>query len=103
MKYNQYAYVEENPSKQIEELLNINFLPKNYQSWSFSDLLAKLIETIIVEAKTDEAKKAKLSEFAVSKDGGEGEPIDAISGATITSRAVTGAVNAALAYFQNAF
>ena len=68
MKYNQYAYVEENPSKQIEELLNINFLPKNYQSWSFSDLLAKLIETIIVEAKTDEAKKAKLAEFAVSKD-----------------------------------
>ncbi len=41
--------------------------------------------------------------FYVSKDGGEGEPIDAISGATITSRAVTGAVNAALGYFQNAF
>ena len=39
----------------------------------------------------------------VSKDGGEGEPIDAISGATITSRAVTGAVNAALGYFQNEF
>lgn len=41
--------------------------------------------------------------FAVAKDGGEGEPIDAISGATITTRAVTGAVNAALGYFQNAF
>ena len=41
--------------------------------------------------------------FYVSKDGGEGEPIDAISGATITSRAVTGAVNTALGYFQNAF
>ena len=41
--------------------------------------------------------------FYVSKDGGEGEPIDAISGATITTRAVTGAVNAALGYFQNAF
>ena len=41
--------------------------------------------------------------FYVSKDGGEGEPIDAISGATITSRAVTGAVNAALGYFQNEF
>ena len=26
-----------------------------------------------------------------------------LSGATITSRAVTGAVNAALAYYQNAF
>ena len=35
--------------------------------------------------------------FYVSKDGGEGEPIDAISGATITSRAVTAGVNSALA------
>lgn len=45
----------------------------------------------------------QAEQFYVSKDGGEGEPIDALSGATITSRAVTGAVNAALAYFQNAF
>ena len=42
------------------------------------------------------------SQFAVSKDGGEGEPIDALSGATITTRAVTGAVNVALGYYQNA-
>jgi len=41
--------------------------------------------------------------FYVSKDGGNGEPIDALSGATITSRAVTGAVNAALGYYLNAF
>ena len=41
--------------------------------------------------------------FYVSKDGGSGEPIDALSGATITSRAVTGAVNAALGYYLNAF
>ncbi len=41
--------------------------------------------------------------FYVSKDGGNGEPIDALSGATITSRSVTAAVNAALAYYQNAF
>lgn len=39
--------------------------------------------------------------FYVSKDGGEGEQIDAISGATITTRAVTGAVNASLGYYQN--
>ncbi len=45
----------------------------------------------------------QTEKFAVSKDGGEGEPIDAISGATITSRAVTNAVNVALAYYQNAF
>lgn len=38
-----------------------------------------------------------------SKDGGEGEPIDAISGATITSRAFTGAVNTAIGYCKNAF
>ena len=40
--------------------------------------------------------------FYVAKDGGEGEPVDALSGATITSRAVTGAVNTALGYYQNA-
>lgn len=40
--------------------------------------------------------------FYVAKDGGAGEPIDALSGATITSRAVTGAVNTALGYYQNA-
>ena len=48
-----------------------------------------------------EGKQAE--KFAVSKDGGEGEPIDAISGASITSMAVTAAVNVALAYYQNGF
>ena len=48
-----------------------------------------------------EGKQAE--KFVVSKDGGDGEPIDALSGATITSRAVTEAVNAALGYYQNAF
>lgn len=48
-----------------------------------------------------EGKQAE--KFVVSKDGGDGEPIDALSGATITSRAVTGAVNAALGYYQAAF
>ncbi len=43
---------------------------------------------------------ANTDHFYVAKDGGEGEPIDALSGATITSRAVTGAVNAALGYYQ---
>ena len=38
----------------------------------------------------------QADKFVVSKDGGDGEQIDALSGATITSRAVTGAVNAAL-------
>lgn len=37
--------------------------------------------------------------FYVDKDGGTGEEIAAISGATITSRAVTQAVNTALDYY----
>ncbi|MFV0362167.1 MAG: RnfABCDGE type electron transport complex subunit G [Suipraeoptans sp.] len=41
--------------------------------------------------------------FYVSKDGGDGESVDALSGATITSRAVTDAVNVALAYSKEAF
>lgn len=45
----------------------------------------------------------QTEQFYVSKDGGIGEPIDALSGATITSRAVTGAVNTALGYYKNAF
>lgn len=44
----------------------------------------------------------KTDKFVVDKDGGDGEQIDALSGATITSRAVTGAVNTALGYYQNA-
>ena len=44
----------------------------------------------------------QAEKFYVSKDGGDGQPIDALSGATITSRAVTGAVNTALGYYQTA-
>lgn len=51
---------------------------------------------------TDQYVGKQAEKFYVSKDGGDGEPIDALSGATITSRAVTGAVNVALAYYQNA-
>lgn len=43
----------------------------------------------------------KVENFEVTKNGASTEEqIDALSGATITSRAVTGAVNAALAYYQ---
>ena len=38
--------------------------------------------------------------FYVTKDGGNGDPIDSITGATITTRAVTDGVNAALAYHK---
>lgn len=41
----------------------------------------------------------RTNHFYVDKDGGDGEEIAAISGATITSRAVTQAVNAALDYY----
>ena len=39
--------------------------------------------------------------FYVDKDGGEGEAIEAISGATITTRAVTAAVNTALEFYYD--
>ena len=42
----------------------------------------------------------KAEKFEVKKDNPSGN-IDALSGATITSRAVTSAVNAGLAYYQN--
>ena len=45
----------------------------------------------------------QAEKFYVSKDGGDGQPIDALSGATITSRAFTGAVNTAIGYCKNAF
>ena len=46
----------------------------------------------------------QVESFEVTKTGATSDnQIDAISGATITSRAVTGAVNVALAYYQNAF
>lgn len=66
MKYNQYAYVETSFDQQVKELIDINFLPRNYEDWSFSDLLEKLVKNAIAEAKTDAAKTAKLNEFAVS-------------------------------------
>lgn len=71
--------------------------------------ILSISETAGLGMKADEPKfygqyEGKQTEkFVVSKDGGDGEPIDALSGATITSRAVTGAVNAALGYYQNAF
>lgn len=67
MKYNQYAYVQTPYEEQVKELTAINFLPKNFQNWSFSDLLAKLVKMSIAEAKSDETKEAKLNEFAVSE------------------------------------
>lgn len=42
----------------------------------------------------------KTDKFVVKKDDPNGN-VDALSGATITSRAVTDAVNAGLAYYQN--
>ena len=44
----------------------------------------------------------QAAQFEVTKNGAASDSeIDAISGATITSKAVTGGVNAALAYYQN--
>ena len=61
------------------------------------------------QAWADQYKNKKVDHFEVVKDGSgnlsnpsEDNPgIDAISGATITSKAVTGAMNSCLAYFQS--
>ena len=45
---------------------------------------------------------ARVDKFTYTKTGEEGDNmIDAISGATITTNAVTNAVDSALVYFQN--
>ncbi|MDF7639121.1 Xaa-Pro dipeptidyl-peptidase [Lactobacillus sp. ESL0791] len=69
MKYNQYAYVETDLPTQIKELLNIDFLPENYQEQSFSELFAELTANCIAEVNptADFARKVKLQEFAVSE------------------------------------
>ena len=48
----------------------------------------------------DQFRNVKTEKFEVKKDNPSGN-VDALSGATITSRAVTSAVNAGLAYYQN--
>lgn len=50
----------------------------------------------------DQYKDKNVESFSVTKTGEDGDNmIDAISGATITSNAVTNAVNSALVYYQN--
>ena len=50
---------------------------------------------------SDQFKNKKVEQFTVTKTGATSEnQIDAISGATITSNAMTKGVNACLAYFQ---
>ena len=61
-----------------------------------------------MRATTDDFKNQfrdkNVEKFTYTKTGATSDDeIDALSGATITSRAVTGAVNAALGYYQNAF
>lgn len=68
MKYNQYAYVETDFNSQVKELINIKFLPSNYQTLSFSELLKTMSENAVAEVTPDaeDARQAKLKEFAVS-------------------------------------
>lgn len=44
--------------------------------------------------------KGKVKDIAVNKNSASGNEIQALTGATITSNAVTGAVNAALDYYN---
>ena len=52
----------------------------------------------------DQFKDKNVEKFTYTKNGEKGDDkIDAISGATITTNAVTNAVDSALVYFQNTF
>lgn len=70
--------------------------------------MLSISETAGLGMKADEAefkdqyKDKNVENFTVTKTGEGGDNmIDAISGATITSNAVTNAVNSALVYYQN--
>lgn len=68
MKYNQYAYVETDYDTQVKELLKIKFLPADFEQLTFSELLTKMVENVLAEVNPhdEDARKAKLTEFAVS-------------------------------------
>ena len=68
MKYNQYAYVKTDYKTQVKELLQIKFLPMNYEKRSFSNLLGELTANAVavIDPRDESARKAKLAEFAVS-------------------------------------
>ena len=70
--------------------------------------MLSISETAGLGMKADEAdfkdqfKDKKVEKFSYTKSGESGDDmIDAISGATITTNAVTNAVDAALVYYQN--
>ena len=70
--------------------------------------MLSISETAGLGMKADEAdfkdqfKDKKVEKFSYTKSGESGDDkIDAISGATITTNAVTNAVDSALGYFQN--
>lgn len=70
--------------------------------------MLSISETAGLGMKADEAdfkdqfKDKKVEKFSYTKSGESGDDkIDAISGATITTNAVTNAVDSALVYFQN--
>lgn len=69
MKYNQYAYVETDFKTQVQELLNIKFLPENYQKQSFAALLSEMIKNAVAEVdpRAKSTRQAKLNEFVVSE------------------------------------
>ena len=68
MKYNQYAYVKTDYKTQVKELLQIKFLPMDYEKRSFSNLLGELTANAVavIDPRDESARKAKIAEFAVS-------------------------------------
>ena len=86
---------------------NNSFISENYILLGTPLTRQSDIESIIHNAKIQHPEQfagKKVESFSVVKDGsgsGDDAKIDAISGATITSKAVTGAMNSCLAYFQS--
>ena len=65
---------------------------------TFKDIFQEIFDAEFKEQFVDK----KVEKFSYTKTGEEGDDkIDALSGATITTNAVTNAVDAALVYFQN--
>ena len=74
-----------------------------YETLSFSETAGLGLKAKVTEFKSN-FKNKKADKFEVVKDGSgknDDSKVDAISGATITSRAVTSAVNSCVAYSKS--
>lgn len=67
MKYNQYGRINVGQADQIKELIALKFLPAEYETLEFSDLLGLLFGKLFPEQKTIGAKRQTLSAIAADE------------------------------------